>query len=824
MVATQSRRFTRLERVARGITTLGLLCALASAGPVQAQVPLQAQPGAGEQVSLNFVDASIETVVRSVGQFIGRTFLVDPRVQGNITLVSERPVTAEQALSMILSSLRLQGFAVVDVGGILRVLPEADARLQGGMVFPDGSRPAGDQLVTQVFQLQHENATALVPVLRPLIAPNNPINVYPGNNTLVITDYADNLRRIAQIVAAIDQAAFVQTEIIELEHGIASDIATLVARMLERENPAGPVPLQDFTLLADPRSNTLLLRTSSPQQAVLAHQLIRQLDRPGAAGGQLHVVHLRNAEARHVAEVLGGVLSSLVGQSASTSSGGGGDQSSGPATLSVQPAATESLLEGDAASAAPGTSMNTGASLAAMQAPGLFSVTAGNAAIQADPTTNTLIITAPEPIYRELRRVIDRLDVRRAQVFIESLIVEVSSDSAADFGIQWFGNLDQVARGGTAVIGGATFGGTGNNTPLLAAGQNLGSLGAGLNIGVVRGTVTVPGIGTITNLGLLARALETQSGANILSTPNLLTLDNEMARIVIGQNVPIITGQFTQTGGTSGVTPFQTIERRDVGLALQVRPQVSEGGTVRLSIYQEVSNVVGNNASGPVFNKRAIDTNVLVDDGQIIVLGGLIEDTASTAVEQVPGLGDVPIVGNLFRYENRERRKTSLMVFLRPYVLRDASAERSVMMDRYEFLRRSQQASQPRPHWALPELGAPQLPEMASIAQAAGVNPSIPLPPVETSPAAQSFLLPDNYPTVTLQVGPVFSQEAPARRLATQLQQHGLPTLTRSDGVRTRVLVELPNEASALQAGLDSLHALGHNPIPITVRTGSVQP
>ena len=331
--------------------------------------------------------------------------------------------------------------------------------------------------------------------------------------------------------------------------------------------------------------------------------------------------------------------------------------------------------------------------------------------MQADATTNTLIITAPEPLYRSLREIIDQLDVRRAQIFVESLIVEVSAETAAEFGIQWLTGLGNLNAGnGTAVVGGTSFGGTGSN--IIGAAQNIGSIGKGLSIGIAKGSVNIPGIGQVTNLGFLARALETQAGGNILSTPNLLTLDNEQASIIIGQNVPFITGQYAQTGSTSTVSPFQTIERKDVGLTLKVKPQVSEGGTVKMTIYQEVSSVdeSKSNSAGIITNKRAIESNVLVDDGQIIVIGGLIQDQTTGSVEKVPGLGDIPVLGNLFRYDNRKRTKTNLMVFLRPYVVREGGSQSSLMIDRYEYMRAQQAQAQPGSHWLLPDMQGPQLP------------------------------------------------------------------------------------------------------------------
>ena len=307
--------------------------------------------------------------------------------------------------------------------------------------------------------------------------------------------------------------------------------------------------------------------------------------------------------------------------------------------------------------------------------------------IQADPATNSLIITAPEPLYRNIRAIVDKLDTRRAQVVIESLIVEVTADKAAEFGIQWQA-LGGIDNSGTNVIGGTNFGVGGNN--IINAAQNIGSLGQGLNLGVVRGRVNIPGIGEVLNLAFLARALATSADANILSTPTIQTLDNEEAKFLVGQNIPLITGSFASTGGAGAVNPFQTFERRDIGLQLRVKPQISEGGVVRLAIYQELSSIQNTLTAaqgGIITNKRSFESSVLVEDGNIVVLGGLIEDRIDNSKSSVPVLGDIPSWAVLFRYENRGRRKTNLLVFLRPYVVRDESTSSSLALDRYDYIR-----------------------------------------------------------------------------------------------------------------------------------------
>jgi general secretion pathway protein D len=670
----------------------------------------------GDEVTLNFRDAEIESVVAAFGHLLGRNLVVDPRVRGKMTLETARPVSRQQAFELFRISLRGLGFAFVDTNGVGRILPEADAKLQASQVAgPGASASGGEQVVTQVFRLSHETAANLVPVLRPLIAPNNTVVAYPGNNSLVVTDYASNVARIAKIIESIDTPVANEVEVIPMVHALAVDVAVAVNRLLDESarggqpggQPAAGDSSQRVTVLADTRLNSVMVRTSSPERMKLARSLISRLDVATSEPGNIHVVYLRNAEAVKLAQTLRGVLVGEAG--AGTTFGSSLASANQPGTLSgsslgAGPGGSSSM------SATGSSSLGASQPLGSSQQQGLqpTSVRAGGAVITADPASNALIITAPESIYRSLRSVIDKLDSRRAQVFIESLIVEVQADKAAELGIQWqfLGSPEGSTRG----FGGTNFGGSGVNIVGVTSAPS--SIAAGLNIGIVRGTAKV-GNTEVINLGLLARALESDASANILATPNLLTLDNEEARIIIGQNVPFITGQFTSpaSAGAATVNPFQTIERRDVGTTLRVRPQISESGTVRLQIFQEVSSVQDKtNTSGIITNRRAIESTVLVDDGEIIVLGGLIEETISGSEQRVPGLGDLPIVGGLFRYEGRKRVKNNLLVFLRPVVLRDAEASGSVTASRYDYIRALRMDSRIAERGLLPEMRGNPLP------------------------------------------------------------------------------------------------------------------
>jgi general secretion pathway protein D len=676
------KKTSRLKFSARLAQACVLMCCIATAALAQKQ---------GEPITLNFVGAEIDAVARTMGIITGRTMVVDPRVKGAINLSSDRPITPAAAYNQFLTALRLQGYTVVESSGISKVVPEADGKLQSSVVSIEPSSAGGNQIITRIFQLQHESANNLLPVLRPLISPNNTINVNPGNNSLVITDYADNLQRLGRIVAAMDLPNATDVEVIPLKYALAIDLAPLILRLTQTPGGAtagqGQVDNSFRTIvLPEPRSNALIVRAANGARVSLIKSLVQRLDQPSSAteAGDIHVVYLKNADAVKLATTLRAAL-----------------------------AGTPTAPTSSAATATPSAIQQPGsnAATAAIQ-PSAQPSTGGQ--IQADPATNALVITAPEPQYRQLRAVIDMLDARRAQVFVESLIAEVNADKAAEFGIQWQGVLGNKGDSNLGVLG-TNFGTGASNIISLATGAATGKVApsTGLNLGLATK------INGVYVLSALARFLQTTGDGNILSTPNLLTLDNEEAKIVIGQNVPFVTGSFTNTTGAAGtVNPFQTIERKDVGLTLRVKPQISENGTVKLQIFQEVSTVQAssiNSPTGLITNKRSIESNVLVEDGAIVVLGGLLQDEYAGNQEKVPLLGDVPVFGNLFRSETRSRKKTNLMVFLRPVVVRDATAVDNLSMDRYELMRNGQKDLQPLASPVLSSVdGAPVLPPAAA--------------------------------------------------------------------------------------------------------------
>jgi general secretion pathway protein D len=684
-----------MHRLAISVLMTSLAVILGTTGPALAQTPVAVAPAGqlsgatGDTVALNFVNADIDQVIKAIGIISGRNFLIDPRVKGTLNIVSATPLPRELAYQVLLSSLRLQGFAAVEANGVTTILPEADAKLHGtpvevqlakgqGAVSRPAGKASGDRLMTQVFALKNESALQLVPILRPLIAANNSIAVNPNNNTLVITDYADNIARLTRIIEGVDRP---QSDVVAIQarHASAIDLASTLNRLFGdgtggagttgAAGAAGGDASQRFLAMAEHRTNQVLIRSGNASKIAGARQLLARLDIPGV-NGNFHVVFLKNSEASKVAETLRAVLS---GELATNAPAPG---------LSNTANGTQNLAPNSGLTATAGIGPGAGGSLA--PSTGNIAQTGGSI-VQADVASNALIITAPEPVYNSLRLVIDQIDRRRAQVFVEALIAEVSAERLAEFGIQWQTTGGQGSVGDPSVIGGTNFGVAGQN--IIGAAINPASLARGLNLAVAAGTVTIAGV-EILNLGMLARALETDADAKILSTPNLMTLDNEEARIVVGQNVPFITGQYTNTGGgTTPANPFQTIERRDVGLTLRVRPQISEGGTIKMQIAQEISTLVGttlNNPTGPVTNKRSIDTTVMADDGTIIALGGLIQDVYEGGIEKVPLLGDIPFLGWLFRYDSRKRQRSNLIVFLRPEILRDRDSYADITKRRYD--------------------------------------------------------------------------------------------------------------------------------------------
>ncbi|WP_042296359.1 type II secretion system secretin GspD [Paraburkholderia bannensis] len=673
-----------------------LATALLVSGLITAQL-------AHAQVTLNFVNADIDQVAKAIGAATGKTIIVDPRVKGQLNLVSENPVPEDQALKTLQSALRMQGFSLVQDHGVLKVVPEADAKLQGVPTYVGNAPGArGDQVITQVFQLRNESANNLLPVLRPLISPNNTIAAYPGNNALVVTDYADNVRRIAAIIAGVDTAAGQQVQVVPLHNANALDIAPTLQKMLDPGAIGGSDPTLKVSVLADSRTNSIMLRASNAQRLAAAKQLAKQLDAPTSMPGNMHVVSLRNADAVQLAKTLRGMMGKGGNDSSSSGSnansfnqngnGGGGSGGSNSTGMSGTPPLPSSLGGSSGSSNNPmggsGSSSGNSDFLGDNGKDKSDDNSSGGGMIQADAATNSLIITAPDPLYRNLRTVIDQLDARRAQVYIEALIVELNSNTNANLGIQW-----QIGSGN--VLAGTNLSTGSSNSIINLTGSavqggslvsSLGNLQQGLNVGWVHNLFGVQG------LGALLQALSQTNDANVLSTPNLITLDNQEAKIVVGTNVPIQTGSYSNLTSGSTSSAFNTYDRVDVGLTLHIKPQITEGGILKLQLYTEDSAIVNGttnattNPAGPDFTKRSIQSTVLADNGEIIVLGGLMQDNYQVSNSKVPLLGDIPWIGQLFRSENKTRAKTNLMVFLRPVIISDRDTAQAVTSNRYDYI------------------------------------------------------------------------------------------------------------------------------------------
>jgi len=633
-----------------------------AASPAAPPAPVTAPPLRPGEVLLNFQGADIQAVVKTISQMTGRNFLLDPRVKGEITIISARPVSTNSAYQIFLAALKAQGFTAVEgPGALTKIVPSADAKLNAEVSSGDGAPRQDERMITHVVVMQHASASQLIPLLRPLIAPTSQISAFEPSNALIITDYADNIRRLVRLLEKLDQPLGSEVTIVPLRHASAQDLAELLVRLTAHAAPptAQPgVPPQTgggdrFVIIPDLRTNSLLIRTDNTGRLAQLRMLIGKLDVPAIQSGNTRVIYLKNAEALRLAEVLRG------------------------------------LLAGEAV-ATPG---RPGAAPAAAAAAAIRPASPGEAAvaslIQADEATNSLIISAPDAIYNNLRGVIEKLDVRRAQVFVEALIVEITGDRATEFGVQWAG-VTPVGSGAVGALSAFPFTGSGLVTAATNPIETFATSG-GLSIGFIGREITLPDGSTVRGLGALARALEQNNIANILSTPNLMTLDNAEATIVVGQNVPFLTGSYAQATGTTGaaVNPFQTIERKDVGITLKIKPQISDGGVIRLDIYQEVSSIARSilAASDLITNKRSLETKVIVDDGHTIVLGGLIEDNKQSSEQSVPFLGRIPLIGWLFRYRSNDSLKTNLMIFLRPTILHTAQDGYSMTSDRYDYLR-----------------------------------------------------------------------------------------------------------------------------------------
>jgi general secretion pathway protein D len=588
-------------------------------------------------VTLNLKDADIRSFIETVAEATGRNFIVDPRVKAKVTVISARSMNREEVYQVFLSVLQVHGYAAVKVGEIIKILPDVNAK-QGPVVTGGGSTQAsGDELVTRVVPIKNVPAAQMVPILRPLVPQQGHLAAYPNSNVLVISDRAANIQRLITIINRIDRPDSQEIEVVPLQHASAAEVVRIINSM-SRQDAQGQVP-GGTTLAADDRSNSILLSGDNAARLRI-RGLIAHLDTPLQGGGNAQVVFLKYAKAAELAPILLGV--------------------------------SQFEAEGQQGNA------NTAVTSANLQ----------DVDIQADETTNALIITAAPAKFESLRRIISQLDIRRAQVLIEAIMAEVSTGLSKELGVQFAYVPTERSSGTTPAVGELFTNSSANIAGLIAGGTDaaLSAVTSGFFVGAAK-------LSGKDRFAALLRALEGDSATNILSTPQLLTLDNEEAEIVVAQNVPFITGQFTNTGsGTDpAVNPFQTIEREDVGITLRITPQINEGDSVILNVEQEASSLSPSPiASDLITNKRSIKTTVLAQDQQTIVLGGLIEDKYTDDVQKVPLLGDIPLLGHLFRSTNTTKDKQNLMVFIHPVIIRDPATATYATNAKYSFLKARQ--------------------------------------------------------------------------------------------------------------------------------------
>ena len=647
---------------------------------VVAALPLPAQtPAGGARITPNFKDAEITQVIEAVAAATGRSIIVDPRVRAQVTMLSSTPMTPEAFYEAFLALLQVYGFVAVPSGDVLKIIPDANSRTMPGNDLPDSISDTSDELVTQVVSVTNVSAAQLVAILRPLMPQNAHLAAYPASNMLILADRANNVNRMLRIIRRIDQASDSDVEVVAMQNASAAELV----RTMTALNPAqasaegGMSPLR---VVADERSNSILL-AGDVTQRLRARTLIAYLDTPLASGGDTRVRYLRYADAEKIAAKL-----------------------------------KEQLT---------GTSATAGAAAAA---PGATTV-GGGTTIWAEPETNALVITAPAKTMTSLMTVIDKLDIRRAQVIVEAIIVEVSADKSAELGVNWLvdgSNEDQAVGGFIEPVGGTSI------VDLVRAARDPATLTS-----VPRGTTV--GVGRLGNSGVnfaaVLRALRGDSTTNIIATPSIVTMDNQEAEIKVAQEVPFVTGQYTNPGGNTGnqLNPFQTIQRQEVGTILKITPQINEGDAVMLKIEQESSSIAASSSGAVdlITNKRTISTHVLIEDGGTVVLGGLIQDSQTGGEQRVPFLGRIPVVGEAFRTRSAKKTKTNLMVFIQPRILRTGLDTTIETNQKYNYIRDQQLRLGPQRE-AIPMLQGESraiLPPIPSVPAAA--------PPSSQKPAAE---------------------------------------------------------------------------------------
>lgn len=669
-VANFFRRHGPRGQLARGLRILMILALVPTTALAQS-----------DGFELNMRDVDIREFIDTVSKITGKTMIVDSRVTGKITLNSPRRVSAEQLYEIFLLQLGVNGFTVVDVGNdILKVIPNQAAKIEGIEVQSTISQPdKSENIITRIAQLKNVDVNKLIPTLRPLIDNRTGvITHYAESNVLLITDREANVRRILKIIDQVDQSGTQTTETVVLNNASADEIASILNKLIadNAKNQIGVAP----SVTSDSRTNTLIINGDSDARQQL-RKLVRQLDRNTSGAANIKVIYLRYAKAAELAKVLESVADSVV-KGESAANGGVGRRNS-----EIQ--------------------------------------------IQADEQTNALVISGSPHIIASLEDVVRKLDIRRAQVLVEAIIIEISDTRARELGVQW---LFQGDDKGTRPVGGINFPGSGGSGIFNVGAAALGgddSAAAAALAGIEGIAIGVGKLNSSLNFAALINALSTDGESNILSTPSLLTLDNKEATILVGREVPVITGA---TAGDNNTNPFQTISRQDIGVRLTVTPQINEGDAVQLQLEQEVSSLSNLSASDIITNKRIISTTVLVDDGATIVLGGLIDEDLQETTSRVPVIGSFPLLGRLFRSDTTQKFKRNLMVFIRPSIMRDGTELSATSGDKYNYMRAQQLLMQQRGVNLFPDKVAPVLTPHTTARRAAQPGPQR----IPAQPAAQS--------------------------------------------------------------------------------------
>ena len=606
---------------------------------------------------INFKDSDIQELIKFVADVTGRTVVIDPRVKGRVKVISSKPLNEAELLQLFRTVLEMHDFSVVDVEGVLRIIPLKDARSSPVPVVGGETKEKG--YLTQVIQLQNIAAAKILPSIRPLVPQHSHLSAYDPSNAIIITDSAENIARIRELIERLDKSATPITEIVELKYANAADLVQVLQGLEKADPNNNNLPNNSLNLTSDKRNNAILI-TGEDVQRQRMKSLINRLDKPRAQTGNVRVVYLDYAEAKTVAETLTKVMANLA------KLGPGGKQ--------------ENVVA---------------------------------ATVEADEDTNALLITASGDDLDSLLDVVARLDIRRAQVLIEAVIAEVGETAEKNLGIEWLFLDSSKGVFGSSVRGGSKLGGVGEGALGLEGSDNsaeaIGKL-AGALVGDPGQLFGVVGQNDDNSFLALINALETQGETNILSTPSLLTMDNHEASFVVGQNIPILTGSSATTNGLS--SPFQTIQRQDIGTKLTVTPQINEGDTILLTIAQEQSSINTSTDQGFVTNQRKIETKILASTGEIVVLGGMIEDQLDNGELRVPVLGRIPLLGRLFRSENRTKRRTNLMIFLKVSVVRDVESMSGVTAEKYQYIRDQQLKQRDRGFLRRKDRGVPVLPEM----------------------------------------------------------------------------------------------------------------